>query len=166
MANPVLYSTNPYFTERVCDLYLSGVYGMLWCSEHFDPASHGAHSHASHTVPSSSPKPLYYEVLDAVRKSDSGNAKLESYRRTFAKLARDWLSRSKISQFHHDEILALVRRYPFTIWEPRLFVIPREAVERSKRLHVVPAHKRSGVGAEFQVFNLKRDEFDIIMIEP
>jgi hypothetical protein len=164
MAGPVLYSTNPYFTERVCDL--GGRYRVLWCNEHFDPGSHGAHSHASRTAPSSSPKPLYYSVLQAVRSNDLGNQKLKDYRRTFARLARDWLSRGEITRSHHDEIIALVRLYPFTIWEPRLFVIPRELVERSKRLHVVPASKRSGVGTEFQVFDLRRDEFDIIMIEP
>ena len=29
MAGPVLYSTNPRFTEIVCDHYRSGRYGLL-----------------------------------------------------------------------------------------------------------------------------------------
>ena len=42
MAGPVLYSTNPLFTEIVCDQYRGGRYELLWCCEVFDPGSHGA----------------------------------------------------------------------------------------------------------------------------
>jgi hypothetical protein len=166
MAGPVLYSTNPRFTQIVCDLYRGGRYGLLWCSEFFEPGSHGALSHATLVAPSSSPKPLYYEVLNAVRSSDAGNQKLKAYRRTFAKLARDWLSKGEITQFQHDEIIALVRKYPFTIWEPRLFVMPRNAVATSGHLREVPASKRAGVGMEYQVLDLPRPEFDAIILEP
>ena len=166
MAGPVLYSTNPLFTEIVCDQYRGGRYELLWCCEVFDPSSHGAHSSAALIAPSSSPKPLYYEVLNAVRTSDGGNQKLRDYRKTFARLARDWLSKGEITQFQHDDIITLVRRNAFTIWQPRLLVIPRELVESSHRLQPVPAHKRAGVGMEFQGFNLMRSEFDIIILEP
>jgi hypothetical protein len=154
MAGPVLYSTNPRFTEMVCDQYRGGRYGLLWCSEFFDPASHGVHSSAALIPPSSSPKPLYYDVLNAVRTSDGGNQKLKDYRDTFARLARDWLSKGEITQFQHDDIVALVQKYLFTIWQPRLYVLPRDADENTGRLHPVPAHKRAGVGMEFQVFDL------------
>ena len=166
MAGPVLYSTNPRFTEIVCDHYPGGRYGLLWCSEFFDPGSQGAASHAALIAPSSSPKPLYYEILNAVRSSDGGNQKLKEYRKTFAKLARDWLSKGEITQFQHDDIIALVTRYQFTIWQPRLFVIPRGAVTNTGGLHPVPAHKRAGVGMEYQVFDLPRAVFDVIILEP
>jgi hypothetical protein len=166
MAGPVLYSTNPRFTEIVCDHYRSGRYGLLWCSEFFDPAGHGALSHAALIPPSSSPKPLYYQVLNAVRSNDHGNQKLKDYRKMFARLARDWLSKGEITQFQHDEIIALVKMYPFTIWEPRLFVLPRDAVAMNGRLQPVPASRRAGVGMEYQVFDLPRAEFDIIILEP
>ncbi len=166
MAGPVLYSTNPWFTEFVCDQYHGGRYGLLWCSEFFDPASYGRHSSASRIAPSSSPRPLYYDVLSAVRTSDNGNRKLEEYRKTFTWLASDWLSKGAIPQFHHDEIVALVGMHRFTIWEPRLFVIPRKPIEDDGRLQPVPAHQRAGVGMEFQVFDLLRAEFDIIILEP
>jgi len=166
MAGPVLYSTNPRFTEIVCDQYRGGRYGLLWCSEFFDPASHGVHSSAALIPPSSSPKPLYYDVLHAVRMSDDGNQKLKDYRKTFTRLARDWESKGEIRRFERDEIIALVQRHRFTIWEPRLIVLPRQPLENSGRLHPVPAHKRAGVGMEFQVFDLLRAEFDIIILEP
>jgi hypothetical protein len=166
MAGPVLYSTNPRFTEIVCDHFRGGRYGPLWCSEFFDPGSQGVLSHAALIAPSSSPKPLYYEILNAVRNSDGGNQKLKEYRKTFAQLARDWLSKGEITQFQHDDIIALVKKYPFTIWEPRLFLLPRDAVTRSGRLHQVPAHKRAGVGMEYQVFDLPRAGFDVIILEP
>ena len=166
MAGPVLYSTNPRFTEIVCDHYRGGRYGLLWCSEFFDPGAHGALSHAALIAPSASPKPLYYNVLNAVRSNDGGNQKLKDYRKTFARLARDWLSKGEITQFQHDEIIALVRRYPFTIWEPQLFVLPRDAVATNGHLQPVPATKRAGVGMEYQVLDLPRAEFDIIILEP
>ena len=89
MAGPVLYSTNPLFTEIVCDQYRGGRYELLWCCEVFDPSSHGAHSSAALIAPSSSPKPLYYEVLNAVRTSDGGNQSLgipKNVRETGARL--------------------------------------------------------------------------------
>ena len=131
-----------------------------------DPLSPGKPAAASLIAPSSSPKPLYYGVLQAVRHSDGGDQKIRDYRKTFAKLARDWMSKGEITQFEHDEIIALVRKYPFTIWEPRLFVLPREPLVNRGRLHLVPAHKRAGVGMEYQVFDLPRAEFDIIILEP
>ncbi len=85
MAGPVLYSTNPRFTQIVCDQYRGGRYGLLWCSEFFDPAATARHSPATWIPPSSSPKPLYYEVLNAVRSSDDGNQKLKEYRKTFTR---------------------------------------------------------------------------------
>lgn len=166
MAGPVLYSTNPRFTEFVCDQYRAGRYGLLWCSEFFDPASHGVHSSGALIPPSSSPKALYYDVLNAVRTSDHGNQKLKDYRNTFTRLARDWESKREITRFERDDIIALVRRHRFTIWEPRLLVLAREPLENSGRLHPVPAHKRAGVGMEYQVFDLPRAEVDIIILEP
>lgn len=166
MAKPLLYSTNPLFTEIVCEQYRGGRYGRLWCSEFFDPGSHGVHSPAALIPFSSSPKPLYYDVLNAVQKSDGGNQKIKDYRKTFTWLARDWLSKGEITQFQHDEIVALVRMHRFAIWQPRLFVIPREPLQSGGRLHPVPALKRAGVGMEFQVFDLPRTEFDIIILEP
>jgi hypothetical protein len=166
MAGPVLYSTNPRFTQIVCDQYRGGRYGLLWCSEFFDPGSHGGHSPAALIPPSSSPKPLYYDVLKAVQTSDDGNRKLEDYRKTFIRLAQRWLVKGEITKFDHDDIIALIRRHRFALWVPRLLVIPREPLESSGRLQPVPAHKRAGVGMEFQAFDLLRAEFDIIILEP
>ena len=165
MAGPVLYSTNPWFTEIVCERYRNRRY-QVWCSEWFDPASHGPHALPALTPPSSSPKPLYYEVLNAVRTSDRGNHKIVQYRRTFRWLARDWFSRNEIGRTDRDDILAMVSKEPWRIWEPRLYVIPREEIERADRLHAVPVQKRAGIGPEFQILDLHRSEFDMIVLEP
>jgi hypothetical protein len=164
MAGPVLYSTNPWFTEIVCDRYRKQRY-QVWCSEVFDPASHGSHSLAATTPPSSSPKPLYYQVLNAVRTSDQGNQKIIQYRRTFRSLARDWFSRKEISQADRDDILAMMAKEPWRIGNPRLYVIPRENVEKLGRLHPVPMQKRAGIADEFKILDLHRSEFDMIVLE-
>ena len=42
MAGPVLYSTNPRFTEIVCEQFRGGRYGKLWCSEFSIPSALGS----------------------------------------------------------------------------------------------------------------------------
>jgi hypothetical protein len=164
MAGPVLYSTNPWFTELVCEHYRNQRY-HVWCSEVFDPASVDPNSLSALTAPSSSPKSLYYDVLEAVRTSDQGNQKIISYRKTFRRLARDWFSRNEISRDDRDDILAMLVRGPWRIWKPRLYVIPRHDVEESGRLYPVPVQKRAGIGPEFQILDLRRSEFDTISLE-
>lgn len=164
MAGPVLYSTKPWFTEIVCERYRSQRY-RVWSSEEFDPASVGTHSLSALTAPGSSPKPLYYDVLKAVRTSDQGNQKIPHYRSTFRRLARDWFSRNEISSADQDDILAMVRRERWRIWKPRLYVIPREYVEKPGRLSPVPVQKAAGIGPEFQILDLHRSEFDIVSLE-
>lgn len=165
MPDPVLYSTNPWFTEIVCGRYRGGTY-RVWCSELFDPKSRGPLDPAVLTAPSSSPKPLYYHVLDAVRASDSGNAKVQQYRTTFERLADEWLSGAEISDDDHADILGMMAKEPWRIWEPRLYVIPRQKVEADGRLSPVAVADRAGVGPEFQIFDLHRAEFDMIVLEP
>ena len=114
MAGPILYSTNPWFTEIVCEHYRNRRY-QVWCSEVFDPASHGSSTLTALTPPSSSPKPLYYEVLNAVQTSYQGNQKIIQYRRTFRRLVRDWFSRNEISQTDRDDILAMVVKEPWLV---------------------------------------------------
>jgi hypothetical protein len=165
MAGPVLYSTNPWFTQMVCDDYRDGRYSV-WCSEIFDPASLASTDPASLIASGSSPKPIYYDVLGAVRTSDRANPKIIQYRRTFRRLARDWWSRSEISEDDRDEIVAIASAGEWRIWTPRLYVIPRQPVEDSGRLRLVPYKKRAGVGREYQISELHRSEFDMIVLEP
>jgi hypothetical protein len=164
MARPVLYSTNPWFTELVCEHYRHQRY-QGWCSEIFDPASVDPNSLSALTAPGSSPKTLYYNLLQAVRSSDQGNQKIVRYRTTFRRLARDWFSRSEISRDDRDNVLAMLPKGPWDIWRPRLYVIPRARVEESGRLYAVPVQKRAGIGPEFQILDLRRSEFDIISLE-
>jgi hypothetical protein len=106
-------------------------------------------------------------VLNAARACDRGDAKIKEYRRTFKRLARDCLSTNEISQADRDDIYAMVfLGGPWHIWEPMLYVIPRAKIEQTGRLHTVAVRHRSGIGDEFQIFDLHRSEFDMIVLEP
>ncbi len=78
------------------------------------------------------------------------------------RLARDWLSDGSLTLPEHDEIIAAVRGWTWTIWRPVLYVIPRSPLELAGRIQAVPRRDRAAHGPELQIKDLRRDEFDII----
>lgn len=60
-----------------------------------------------------------------------------------------------------DDIIYLVGTGDFSLWRPLLYVIPRTP-QIDARIQAVPMAQRAGVGPEFIIPDLARDEFDII----
>ncbi len=97
--------------------------------------------------------------------ADCHSALIKGYKKTFSRLARDWLALGNISKDQYDEIIASMRMGGWTLWRPMLYVIPRADAEKLGRLRLVPRPVRAAQGPEMQVFDLQRDEFDIIELK-
>lgn len=161
MAGPILYSTNPWLAHEFSKRYRGGNH-FVWCSEFFDPASAPSGSAASAIAPSSSPKGIYGTLGDDCRREDRHSALIKGYRKTFLRLATQWLAAAEITDEQHGEIVATVKSQSWRIWRPLLYIIPREPIESMGRLRSVPHRHRAAYGPELQIADLAIHEFDII----
>lgn len=161
MAGPVLYSTNPWIAHQLTKEYLNGIH-YVWCSEYFDPAMAPPGSVCSAIAPSSSPKGIFEALKRDCDNEDTHSALIKNYRKTFKRLAKNWLADSTIGKSDHEEILARLKSNSWKIWRPVLYVIPRENIDKGNRLIKVPLKYRASIGPELQIHDLALHEFDII----
>ena len=161
MAGPILYSTNPWIAHVFSKKYLSGIH-FVWCSEYFDPKAAPPGSAESAIAPSSSPKGIFDTLKNDCEREDLHSALIKGYKKTFLRLAKTWLADSTIDKNAYDEIAATVKSKSWKIWRPLLYVIPREKIEISGRLKIVPHKNRAAYGTELQIADLYKDEFDTI----
>lgn len=161
MAGPVLYSTNPWYAREISIKYRGNKH-YVWCSEYYDPVTAPAGSAASLIAPSSSPKGIFDALWGDCEREERHSALIKSYRKTFRRLANEWLTDGSIIQEQRDEIVATVNSTSWLIWRPLLYVIPRTPIEAAGRLISVPHRVRAGNGPELQITGLMSDEFDII----
>ena len=142
--------------------YLNG-YHFAWVCEYFDARKAPSGSAAAMIAPSSNPCRIYRNLRED--QHDDHSQMIRDYRKTFIRLAHDWLARGVISKNQRDEIIAEVRSRTGLIWRPVLYVIPREPIERAGRLVQVRRSARAAHGPELQITDLHRDEFDIIELD-
>ena len=141
--------------------YRRGVH-FVWCSEHYDPATAPPSSPAAAIAPSASPKGIFDTLRNDCEREERHSVLIKNYRRTFCRLAAQWLAASEITQDEHDEIVTTVKAQSWRIWKPQLYVIPRHPIESAGRLIVVPYRERAAYGPELQIRDLAPNEFDII----
>jgi hypothetical protein len=165
MAGPILYSTNPWFAFDVTMRHRGGVF-FAWVCECFDASYAAPGSAAALIAPSSNPRKIYRDLQEDCDQEDKHSDTIRRYRKTFVRLAKDWLTNGSIGRDAHDEIVASVRAPSWQIWRPVLYVIPREPIEAAGRMRSVARSDRAGYGPEQQVTDLKRHEFDMIELRP
>lgn len=165
MNTPVLYSTNPWLAHEISMRYRNGIH-FVWCSDFFDPKTAPTTSAAARIAPSSSPKGIYDSLYDDYFNEDNHSALIKGYKKTFSRLARDWLSEKTLTKEAHDEIISVVKSNSWKIWRPVLYVIPREQLDKAGRVKSVVRANRASYGPELQILDLHRNEFDLIEIKP
>jgi hypothetical protein len=165
MAGPILYSANPWLAHDFSMKYRSGTH-FAWCSEYYDPTSEPSVSAAAAIAPSSSPRGIFEILKGDCDREDRHSSLIKGYRKTFKRLAARWLADGSIDLAAHNEIVAVVKSSSWKIWRPVLYVVPRALIESTGRLIAVPHDVRAAYGAEFQIANLARHEFDILVSPP
>jgi hypothetical protein len=76
-------------------------------------------------------------------------------------LGKNWLADGTITKVQYDEIIASARAKSWRIWQPVLYVIPRENIA-ANRVIEVQRKDRAGYGPEKQIADLQLSEFDVI----
>jgi hypothetical protein len=161
MPGPVLYSANPWIAHQLALQYLNGVH-FAWCSECYDPNSEAPTSAAAAIAPSSSPAGIIARLKADCHGEDIHSDMIVRYRKTLKRLATGWRGNGTISDANLEEIRAVLKSSSWKMWHPLLYVIPRKPIEDAGRLIAVPHAKRASFGPEYQITDLKPDEFDII----
>lgn len=161
MAGTLLYSTNCRFAHDIAMRYRKGVH-FAWCGEYYDSATAPSGTPAAAVAPSSTPKGIYDILENDYKREDEHSALIQRYKRTFRRLANEWLADGSIVQTEHDEIYAVVKSKSWQIWRPVLYVIPKAPIVLAKRLCEVPRKGRASYGPEYQIRDLLHTEFDIV----
>lgn len=161
MTPPILYSANPWYATEVAEKYRSGLH-FAWLSEYFDSEKDAPAGSAGRLIaPSSNPRKIYEDLWHEYDAQEEHSRIIKAHKKTFRRLAKAWLGSGEISQDQHDEIYASVNSRSWKIWKPVLYVIPRRSIDES-RIIPIGRRDRAGYGPEYQIHDLKRDEFDIV----
>jgi len=159
MSGYLLYSTNVFLKLLIQERYRSDIH-YVWCSESFDSGIASKYSIGSLIPPSSNPADIYRELNRDVKSCDMHSNKIAQQKGSFKSLAVDWELKGEISIADRDEIITMVDTVSFDYWRPLIYIIPHVKVR--KRLEPVELTKRAGLGSEFIIKDLKRNEFDLI----
>lgn len=95
------------------------------------------------------------------RAQEEHSYRIKGYKKTFRRLAKEWLAARELTDGDFAEIVASVNANSWTILRPVLYVIPRGGIA-DKRIIKVPRSDRGAYGPEFKIVDLKSDEFDMV----
>jgi hypothetical protein len=160
MPGPVLYSANPWFATDVALKYRGGNF-FAWLCEYFDTDFAPPGSAGSLIAPSSNPRKIYEDLLHDCAAEERHSRVIKGHKKTFARLAKEWLAAGEINDDQYAEIIANVRAPSWRIWRPVLYVIPKAGIIPA-RIKEVRMKDRAAYGPEFQILDLKQHEFDIV----
>lgn len=161
MAGLILYSANPWFASEIATKYLGGKH-FAWVSDYFDTEKEAPAGSSGHLIaPSSNPRKIYEDLLHEYRAQEEHSRIIRDHRKTFRRLAKQWLADGTIVQAQYEEIVASVSAHSWRIWKPVLYVIPRSNIAPNRVIEV-QRKERAGYGPEKQIADLQTNEFDII----
>ncbi len=160
MASHILYSVNPYMKFYVNENYRAGIH-YIWFSENYDSGTLSPYVPGSMIPATSNPKDIYMDLKKAVEKTDTHNAKIKEQIAGLTALAIKWEKDGEITTIQKDDIIYMVNepKY-FQYWRPLLYMVPKALVQ--SRIKPVPMALCAGLGNEYIVEDLRRDEFDVI----
>jgi hypothetical protein len=161
VAGLILYSANPWFASEIATKYLGGKH-FAWVSDYFDTEKEAPAGSSGHLIaPSSNPRKIYEDLLHEYRAQEEHSRIIRDHRKTFRRLAKQWLADGTIVQAQYEEIVASVSAHSWRIWKPVLYVIPRSNIAPNRVIEV-QRKERAGYGPEKQIADLQTNEFDII----
>jgi hypothetical protein len=157
----VIYSVNVFLKQYLMERF-RGDRHYVWCSDSFDPSANPRFSSRSLVPPSSSPADLYRALAADVKRGDLHSPKINEQRASFMRLAVEWEKDGTIGANDKDEIVYWAEKADMQYWRPLIYVIPTAPI--LSRIQEVPVGKRAGLGMEYIVPDLRREEFDLLEI--
>ncbi len=156
---PLLYSTNVYLKLLIHEMYFGDIH-YVWCSEIFDSQQESRYRASGNIPPSSNPADIYRRLKTDVEGGDKHSPLITEKRASIESMAISSESKECLSEAERDEIIYLSKTADIQLWRPLIYVIPVGLVKT--RLELVPPTNRAGIGMEYIIPDLNRDEFDII----
>jgi len=161
MSSHLLYSANPYMKFFINENFRNGKH-YIWFSENFDSGALGPYMPGSMVPATSNPKDIYVDLKKAVDKPDTHNAKINEQISGLTALAVKWESAGEITSDQKDDIIFIVNEGKFfNYWRPLLYVLPKVLVD-PPRIKKVQMASCAGLGNEYIIEDLRRDEFGVI----
>jgi len=161
LAGAAFYSANPWFATEIATKYRGGTF-FAWVSEYFDTEREAPAGSSGHLIaPSSNPRKIYADLLHEYRAQEEHSRVIRDHRKTFRRVAKQWLADGTLTKLQYDEIVSSVNAQSWRIWKPVLYVIPRSNIA-PERVIEVQRKDRAGYGPEKQIVDLQAHEFDII----
>lgn len=165
LAGAAFYSVNPWFSTELALKYRGGIH-FAWVSDYFDTDREAPSGSSGRLIaPSSNPRKIYEDLLHEYRAQEEHSRVIRDHRKTFRRLAKQWLADGVLDKAQHDEIVASVNASSWRIWKPVLYVIPKRNIDAA-RVKEVQRRDRAGYGPERQIADLTPDEFDILDLSP
>jgi hypothetical protein len=161
--NLIFYSTNTRIAYFITEQFYNSEH-FVWCAPVYNPEKLEDYDFRKKIPVSSSPFKIYKNLIDDVKSNDKHSVKIEQNRAGLKKGAAIMLDKGIIDENDFARILAIVDSAETNEFSPLLYLIPAgEVKDKIKTVKVEDA--ANPLSTEFQIFDLKRDEFEIIEFE-
>jgi len=152
---PILFSTNTWLAWTINERFYGGRH-FVWVSPFFAPED----APEEYVVPpSSTPCIIFQRFREDIRGKDLDSAAIRTNRMGLRDGAQKRFAEGLIDEKTRDLIWALVDAAERTEFRPRVYAIPRAAVEDELEEPQKRAHPLS---AEWVIRNLSRDNFGVV----
>lgn len=161
--NLLFYSTNTQIAFYIAEQFYNSEH-YVWCAPVYNPEKLEAYDFRKKIPVSSSPHKIYKNLLDDVNSNDKHSSKIEQNRIGLKKGAAIMLEKGIIDENDFARILAIVDSAEVNEFTPLLYLIPANNVEN--KINTVNVEDAANpLSLEYQIYDLKRDEFEIIEFE-
>ena len=161
--NLLFYSTNTKIAFFIAEQFYNSEH-YVWCAPVYNPEKLEAYDFRKKIPVSSSPYKIYKNLLDDVNSNDKHSSKIEQNRVGLKKGAAIMFEKGIIDENDFARIVAIVDSAEINEFSPLLYLIPGNNVaNKIKSVNVEDA--ANPLSIEYQIYDLKRDEFEIIEFE-
>jgi hypothetical protein len=163
--NFLYYSINTELAYRINEDFYGGKH-YVWCSHIFDPTTASRYSSERAIGSTSNPHDIYCDLFKHVHSRDNHSPKIDQNRTNLKRGASIQLKNNVISLDTYGIITHIIESAEKIEFTPLIYVIQAAniAPERIKRVH--PKYAATLIGPEFQIEDLRSEEFDVIGIKP
>jgi hypothetical protein len=154
----IFYSCCTWLSYEISQRYYDGCH-YVWCTPYFDPTSRMNPNNS--VPPTSSPKAIYWSLLEEVKARDLHSAKISQNRAGIQRGADVKLGAGVIAQAQHTEILEIAAAAQAQDFHPILLIIPAPPIAALLR-PVALKDRASLLSEEYIVERLPRQLFDAV----
>lgn len=164
MNKPLLYySTNTRIAFYIAEKFYQSNH-FVWCAPVYNPAKLDEYDIRRKIPTSSSPFKIYMNLLDDVKSNDNHSSRIEQNKTGLKKGATIMLERGAIDVDDLARILAIIDSAGISEFGPLIYLIPAHLV--AARVQTVEVREAANpMSIEYQISDLKRNEFEIIEFE-